>query len=243
MQWVRMRPRHSMRIDILTLFPEMFTGPLTESIVKRAVAGGRVEIVLHQLRDYAPDKHGTVDDSPYGGGVGMVLKVDVIDRAISAITVQTGLGKPFIVLLTPQGQPFRQATAHDLSKKESIIFICGHYEGFDERVRSLVDYELSIGDYVLTGGELAAMVVADAVIRLLPGALGKDESSQNESYEHGLLDYPQYTRPADYKEMAVPSVLLHGDHAMIRQWRHEMSKKRTAERRPDLLDEPQGAAC
>lgn len=221
-----------MRIDIITLFPDMFTGPLTESIVKRAVADHKLEIVLHNLRDYALDKHGTVDDSPYGGGAGMVLKVDVMDRAIQAVVADGP--KPHIVLMTPQGRVFKQAIARELAQHERLLLICGHYEGFDERIRSLVDEELSIGDYVLTGGELAAMVVTDAVVRLMPGVLGKDESSAEESHENDLLEYPHYTRPEEYRGQKVPTELLSGNHALIKSWRENQAKARTAERRPDL---------
>lgn len=224
-----------MRIDIITLFPDMFTGPLTESIIKRAITNGKVEIKLHQLRDYSTDKHGTVDDSPYGGGAGMVLKVDVVDRAIQAVVQQNHIIKPQIILVTPQGRLLKQEVARELSQKEWLVFICGHYEGFDERIRSLVDAEISIGDFVLTGGELAAMVIADAVIRLLPGALGKDESNQDESHENGLLEYPHYTRPEKYNGQRVPVELLSGNHALIAKWRAEQSVKRTQERRPDLM--------
>lgn len=227
-----------MRIDILTLFPEMFDGPLTESIIRRATASGRVIINRHQLRDSAVDKHGTVDDTPYGGGSGMVLKVDVIDRALESI-IETGkqsaTTRPTIILLTPQGEQLNQKIARSLAKTDWLILVCGHYEGVDERVRSLVDREISIGDYILTGGELPAMVVADAVIRLLPGVLGNEYSSHNESHESGLLEYPQYTRPDSYKEMVVPAILLSGDHAAIERWRHEQSVARTHQRRPDLI--------
>jgi tRNA (guanine37-N1)-methyltransferase len=223
-----------MRIDIITLFPDMFTGPLTESIIKRAVNDNKLEIVLHQLRDFATDKHGTVDDSPYGGGAGMVLKVDVIDRAIESI-VASG-PKPYIVLMTPQGRVLKQAIARELAQYERLLLICGHYEGFDERIRDLVDAEISIGDYVLTGGELAAMVITDAVARLIPGVLGKDESSAEESHENGLLEYPHYTRPEEFNGQKVPSELLSGNHALIKQWRENQAQSRTAQRRPDLRD-------
>lgn len=227
-----------MRIDIITLFPTMFTGPLTESIVKRAVEQGKVTINLHQLRDFATDRHGTVDDSPYGGGAGMVLRVDVIDRALQSVKEQ-GTGEPYILLMTPQGQVFRQSIARQLAQKDWLILICGHYEGFDERVRNLVDAEISIGDYVLTGGELPAMVITDAVVRLLGGVLGKEASHQNDSHEHGLLEHPHYTRPEEYKGMKVPAELLSGNHALIDKWRTEQSLQRTRERRPDLLDPSQ----
>lgn len=225
-----------MRVDIITLFPTMFNGPFTESIIKRAQTAGSVNLHLHQLRDSASDKHQTVDDSPYGGGAGMVLKVDVLDVAITN-TIETGrkaLGKeaqPHVILLTPQGKLFKQEIARALIQKSWLILICGHYEGFDERVRSLVDAEISIGDYVLTGGELPAMVITDAIVRLLPGALGKEASHQEESHENGLLEYPHYTRPDEYNGGKVPDILLSGDHARIAAWRKEESQKRTTKRR------------
>lgn len=229
-----------MRIDIITLFPDMFTGPLTESIIKRAQAAGSVSIHLHQLRNYALDKHGTVDDSPYGGGAGMVLKVDVIDAALQGITEQgkAELGAeitPHIILMSAQGRVFKQSIARELSAKPWLILLCGHYEGFDERVLSLVDDEISIGDYVLTGGELPAAVITDAVVRLLPGAIGKEASHLDESHEQGLLEYPHYTRPEEYKGMRVPEELLSGHHAKIADWRAKQARLRTQERRPDLL--------
>jgi tRNA (guanine37-N1)-methyltransferase len=226
-----------MRIDIITLFPEMFTGPFSESIIKRAQAAGQAEIHLHQLRDYAIDKHGTVDDTPYGGGAGMVLKVDVMDAALTAVKTDGPADvKPHILLMTPQGEPFKQQKARQLAEHEWLIILCGHYEGFDERIRVLVDQEVSIGDYVLTGGELAAMVITDAVIRLLPGVLGKQASHEDDSHENGLLEYPHYTRPDEYNGQGVPDVLKSGNHAVIEKWRREQSLERTKTRRPDLLD-------
>lgn len=226
-----------MRIDIITLFPEMFTGPLTESIIKRAVSAGAVDIQLHQLRDYATDKHATVDDSPYGGGAGMVLKADVMDRALQSVIEQRSVDlKPHILLMTPQGRLFKQSVARELSTKPWLIIVCGHYEGYDERIRSLVNEELSIGDYVLTGGELPAMVVTDAIVRLLPGAIGKEASHLDESHEQGLLEYPHYTRPEEYQGQRVPEELLSGNHALIAKWRAEQAYQRTRERRPDLID-------
>lgn len=222
------------RIDILTLFPDMFTGPFGESIIKRAVNNGSVSIHLHQLRDYATDKHKTVDDTPYGGGAGMVLRVDVIDHAINSIIKANNI-TPYKILLTPQGQVFNQATARQLSSQLSILLICGRYEGFDERVRGLVDAEISIGDYVLSGGELPAMVVVDAIVRLLPGAIGNDASHRDESHEKGLLEYPQYTRPEEHNGQAVPPVLLSGNHADINSWRAEQARVKTQSQRPDLI--------
>jgi len=220
-----------MKITILTLFPESFEGFLNSSIIGRARQSGTVEIETVNLRDFAADERGTVDDKPYGGGVGMVLRVDVIGRALDSLKITNST----TILLTPQGKVFHQALAQDLSQKEHLILICGRYEGFDERIRSLVDLELSIGDYVLTGGELAAATVTDTVIRLLPGVLGKDESSADESFSHGLLEYPHYTKPAEFEGMEVPKVLLSGNHAEIDKWRREQSRQKTLQRRPDLL--------
>lgn len=225
-----------MRIDIITLFPDMFTGPLSESILKRAIAAGKVEIHLHQLRDYATDKHGTVDDTPYGGGAGMVLKVDVMDAALSAVKAAGPADTtPYVIAMTAQGRVFKQSIARELVEKNWTIILCGHYEGFDERILSFVDNEISLGDFVLTGGELPAAVVTDAIVRLLPGVLGKEASHQDESHENGLLEYPHYTRPDEYKGMGVPEVLKSGNHAAIEKWRREQSIERTKQRRPDLL--------
>jgi len=227
-------------INILTLFPSMFQGPLSESIVKRAIDKKIVKINYFNLRDYATDKHKTVDDTPCGGGAGMVLKVDVVDRALKEII--KGKREDFhVVLMTPQGKTFNQKIAQELTQKKKMILICGHYEGFDERIREyLVDEEISLGDFVLTGGEIAAMAITDAVVRLLPGALGKDESSQEESFSFSngksqLLEYPIYTRPVEYKNWEVPNVLLSGDHKKINDWRLEQALIRTKNKRPDLL--------
>ena len=226
-----------MKIHILTLFPEMFQGPLSESIIKRAIEKGVVSIVYHNLRDFAEDKHLTVDDTPCGGGAGMVLKVDVMDRAIEAVT-EGHRDKYHKVLMTPQGLTFDQAKAHELSQVEDILLICGHYEGFDERIRDhLVDEEISMGDFVLSGGEIPAMAIVDSVVRLIPGALGHIESTHEESFnlkdENGdlLLEYPIYTRPIDYKGWTVPEELLSGNHAKIETWRLEQAKRKTKERR------------
>ncbi|MFC1627055.1 tRNA (guanosine(37)-N1)-methyltransferase TrmD [Patescibacteria group bacterium] len=221
-----------MKIDILTLFPKMFAGPFDESLLKKARDKGLIEINIHDLRDWTEDKHRTVDSKPFGGGAGMVMKVDVIDRALEKLREKDSK----VILMTPQGKVYKQELAGELAKEKHIILICGHYEGFDERIRKhLVDEELSIGDYVLTGGEIPAMVVVDSVVRLISGVVGKAESVENESFSEGLLEYPQYTRPADYKGMKVPEVLVSGDHAKIDQWRKEQSKKRTKAKRPDLL--------
>ncbi len=220
-----------MRIDVITLFPGMFTGPFAESIVARAIAAGIVDLRIHNLRDWARDRHRTVDDAPYGGGAGMVLKPEPLFAAIEALRGDDG----HVILLTPQGQVFRQSIAAELARYPHLVLVCGHYEGVDERVREhAVDRELSIGDYVLSGGELPAMVVIDAVVRLLPGALGSPESTLEESHASGLLEYPHYTRPVEFRGWRVPEVLLSGNHAAIAAWRREQALARTRERRPDL---------
>jgi len=225
-----------MRIDVLTLFPEMFSGPLQASILGRAIESGLVEVVLHNIRDYAEDKHHVVDDYPYGGGAGMLMKPEPLFAAVEAVAAldpQPGR----VVLLTPQGRLLTQQIGEELSQQERLILICGHYEGVDERVREhLVDDEISIGDYVLSGGELPAMVLIDVVARRLPGALGSEESLTEESHAQGLLEYPQYTRPAEFRGWKVPEVLLSGHHAQIAAWRRRESMLRTALRRPDLLE-------
>ena len=221
-----------MKIDVLTLFPAMFAGPLDESIVKRARQAGLLDLHIHNLRDYAHDRHKTVDDRPFGGGPGMLLKPEPIFEAVEALSHE----KTRVVLLSPAGRVFNQAIAGELALLDDLLLVSGHYEGFDERVREqLADDELSIGDFVLTNGALPAMVIIDAVTRLLPGALGDEESEHEESFSHGLLEYPQYTRPAEFRGMKVPEVLLSGHHAEIAKWRTEQSRRRTAERRPDLL--------
>jgi len=219
---------------VLTLFPAMFTGPLDESIIRRAREAGLLDLTIHQLRDYTHDRHKTVDDRPFGGGPGMLLKPEPIFEAVEAIARENTR----VILLSPAGRPFSQGIAGELSKLDDLLLVTGHYEGFDERIREqLADDELSIGDYVLTNGALPAMVVIDAVVRLLPGVLGDDESSKNESFspEGPGLEYPQYTRPADFRGMKVPEVLLSGNHAEIARWRAEQAAKRTRERRPDLM--------
>ncbi len=221
-----------MKIDVLTLFPAMFAGPLDESIIKRARAEKLLDLAIHNLRDYTHDRHRTVDDKPFGGGPGMLLKPEPIFEAVENLARENTR----VILLGPQGRTFDQNIARELTREEHLLFICGSYEGFDERVReALADDELSIGDYVLTNGALPAMVVIDAVTRLLPGVLGDDESSRDESFSRGLLEYPQYTRPAEFRDMKVPEVLLSGNHAEIAKWRSEQAKTRTKERRPDLL--------
>jgi tRNA (guanine37-N1)-methyltransferase len=224
-----------MRIDVLTLFPGMFAGPLDESIVGRARTQGLLELRIVNLRDYTHDRHKTVDDKPFGGGPGMLLKPEPIFEAVESLKRE----KTKVVLLAPAGRPFTQAIAREFAASEDLLLICGSYEGFDERVRlKLADDELSIGDYVLTNGALPAMVVIDAVTRLLPGVLGDDESSHDESFSHGFLEYPHYTRPADFRGMKVPEVLLSGNHAEIAKWRREQARMRTLDRRPDLINEP-----
>ena len=226
-----------MRIDILTLFPNMFTGPFDESIIKRAIDNNIVSIVIHNLRDWGLGKHKVVDDYPFGGGAGMVMKTEPIFEAVEAIKAQDSDSSAPVILLTPQGRVFNQKIATELAKFERLILICGHYEGIDERVREhLATDEISIGDYVLTGGELAAMVIVDAVVRQLPGVLGSEESAAEDSHTTGLLEYPQYTRPQVYRGWEVPQVLLSGNHAQIAKWRREQSILRTFIRRPDLFD-------
>ncbi len=226
----------ALRLDILTLFPEMFDGFLSASIVGRAIRRGLVEVVRTNIRDFALDSYGSVDDAPFGGGVGMVLMCQPIFDAVEAVRTQDPRSGP-VVLLTPQGRPLDQALARELAGRERLILVAGHYEGFDERIRQgLADMEVSLGDFVLSGGEVAAMAVVDAVTRLQAGALGKDESAHEESFSEGLLEYPQYTRPREYRGMAVPEVLLNGDHAKIAAWRHEQACLRTMQRRADLWD-------
>ena len=219
-----------MRIDILTLFPEMFDGFLNTSIIKRARDNGNVDIRVHNFRDYSLDKHNRVDDYPYGGGAGMVLMCEPIFRAIEDIKTDDSL----VIMMSPSGKVFKQEVAVDLSKKKHLILLCGHYEGFDERIRTIVDMELSIGDYVLTGGEVPAMAITDAITRLIPGVITK-ESLDSESFNDGLLDYPNYTKPALFRGMKVPEVLLSGHHKNIEKYRQEERVKRTEEIRSDLV--------
>jgi tRNA (guanine37-N1)-methyltransferase len=223
-----------MKIDILTLFPSMFDGPFSESIIKRAVGKGLLEICLHNIRDYAVDKHKTTDDYPYGGGAGMVMKVEPLAACIEAAKPAGRNAK--VILTTPRGRPFNQHTARELSEEATLIIVCGRYEGVDERIKELfVDCEISIGDYVLTGGELAAMVIVDAVTRLIPGVLGSEDSAIVDSFSDGLLEYPQYTRPPEFSGFSVPPVLMSGNHGEITRWRRRQSLKKTFEMRPDLL--------
>ena len=224
-----------MKIDILSIFPEMFDGFLETSIIKRARDNGYVDIKVHNFRDYSLDKHGRVDDYPYGGGAGMVLMCEPIFRCIDDIKTDDS----FIIMMSPSGKTFKQEMAVDLSKKKHLIILCGHYEGFDERVKSIVNMELSIGDYVLTGGEVPAMVVSDAITRLIPGVIS-EESLESESFNDGLLDYPNYTRPEEFRGMRVPEVLLSGHHKNIQKYRDEERIKRTREVRNDLSGDKNG---
>jgi tRNA (guanine37-N1)-methyltransferase len=221
-----------MKIDVLTLFPAMFAGPLDESIIMRARKKGLLDLQIHDLRNWTHDRHRTVDDKPFGGGPGMLMKPEPLFEAVESLQRE----KTKVILLSPSGRKFSQEIARELSAEKDFLLVCGSYEGFDERVReNLADDELSIGDYVLTNGALPAMVVIDAVARLLPGVLGDDESSHDESFSAGLLEYPQYTRPAEFRGMKVPEVLLSGNHAEIEKWRREQAKLRTEKQRPDLL--------
>ncbi len=223
-----------MRIDILSLFPQMFEGPFGSGIIQRAISKGLIEIGIHNIRDWAHDKHRTVDDYPYGGGAGMILKPEPVFEAVEQIRGEAELP---IILLSPQGRLFSQAIARELAGYDWIMLICGHYEGVDERIRQhLATDEISIGDYVLSGGEIAAMVIVDAVARLIPGVLGSQDSIAEDSHTDGLLEYPHYTRPAVYRGWAVPEVLLSGNHARIAAWRREQAIRRTFKRRPELID-------
>ena len=220
-----------MRIDILTIFPGMFQGFLEESIISRAIKSGKVEVNIINFRDYTDDPHNKVDDTPYGGGAGMVLMPQPIFDCIDDIKTKDSK----VILLTPDGVTYKQNMAYDLAKEKHLIFICGHYEGFDERIRSICDMEISIGDYVLTGGELPSMIIADSIIRLIDGVI-KEDSHINDSFHDNLLDYPTYTKPRVYRGMEVPDVLLSGDHKKIEEYRKEESIKKTEKRRPDLLE-------
>ncbi len=227
-----------MIFDVLTLFPGMFDSPLKESILGRAIAQQLLQVRTHNLRDWAEGKHLTTDDAPYGGGDGMVMKPEPIARAVAELKERTPAAK--VLLMTPQGVPFRQQHARELATEAGLIFLCGRYEGFDERVRqTLVDAEFSIGDFVLTGGELPALVMIDAISRHLPGVLGSSDSAEIDSFSDGLLEYPQYTRPAVFNGMAVPEVLLSGDHGKVADWRREQQLLRTLQRRPELLESSQ----
>lgn len=224
-----------MNIHVLSLFPEMFSGVFGASILKKAQEKEAVKLSVTDFRQFSNNKHAQVDDYPYGGGAGMVLKPEPLFNAVEALVADGK--KPRIILMCPQGERYTQAKAEELAQEENLVFVCGHYEGYDERIREfLVTDELSIGDFVLTGGELAAMTIIDSVVRLLPGVLGNDDSPVLDSFSTGLLEHPHYTRPADFRGMKVPDVLLSGNHAKIEQWRMEESLKRTYERRPDLFE-------
>ncbi|MGE5629729.1 MAG: tRNA (guanosine(37)-N1)-methyltransferase TrmD [Caulobacteraceae bacterium] len=226
-----------MRIDILTLFPEMFEAVLNESIIGRAVQKGLIELRFHNIRDFSEDKHRKVDDYPYGGGLGMVMQCQPIFSAVDFVKSELGF-KPRTILMSPQGKRFNQDKARELSNYSNLLILCGHYEGIDERVTdALVDEEISVGDFVLTGGEIAAMAVVDAACRLIPGVLKEDASYVIESFSDGLLEYPQYTRPPEFMGMKVPEVLLSGHHENIEKWRRQQALKRTLEKRPELLGE------
>ncbi|GJQ21319.1 MAG: tRNA (guanine-N(1)-)-methyltransferase [Bacteroidia bacterium] len=224
-----------MRIDIVSAVPELLKSPLQESIVRRAQEKGLAEIHVHNLRDYAHDKHKTIDDTPYGGGSGMILKPEPIFECVEALKAQRMYDE--VVFMSPEGERLDQKLANELSLKQNLVILCGHYKGVDERVReAIVTREISIGDYVLTGGELAAAVLVDAVVRLIPGVLNASESALSDSFQDGLLGYPEYTRPAEFRGMKVPDELLSGDHERIGQWREEQRLRRTKERRTDLLE-------
>ncbi|MDN5345423.1 MAG: tRNA (guanine37-N1)-methyltransferase [Clostridia bacterium] len=225
-----------MRVDVLTIFPEMFSGFLATSIIKRAREQGQLAVNLVDIRNYARNKHRNVDDYPFGGGPGMVMMAEPLFLAVEDLLAGRGRERPPIILMSPQGAVFKQALAEELAEQEHLILICGHYEGIDERVRqALVTREISIGDYVLTGGELPAMVIIDAVTRLLPGVLGDPAGAREDSFAMGLLEYPQYTRPRSFRGLEVPEVLLTGNHEQIRRWRRRQALERTWRRRPDLL--------
>ncbi len=225
----------AVRIDVLTIFPEMFEGPMSASMMGLAREKGALDLHVHDLRDWTTDNHRTTDDSPYGGGPGMVMKPEPIFAAVRAIAAMAP-ERPHVIFLAPVGRPFSQRIAEQSVAQERILLVCGRYEGFDERVMTLADDVLSIGDYVLTGGELPAMVYMDAVVRLLPGVLGHENSTTDESFTAGLLEYPQYTRPPEFQGMAVPDVLLSGNHALIAGWRRTQAVMRTARWRPDLIE-------
>lgn len=225
-----------MKIDILTLFPRMFEGPLGESIIGKAVERNLLELNVSNFRDHSDNKHQSVDDYPYGGGAGMLLKVQPIFDNLKRIQEKAPETKKRIILLDPAGKPFNQRMAEEFSQEEHLVFICGHYEGYDERIRSLVTDEVSLGDYVLTGGELGAMVMIDATVRLLPEVLGNQTSAETDSHSTGLLEQPQYTRPAIFNDMAVPEVLTNGNHKLIAEWQLKESIRRTYLRRPDMLE-------
>jgi tRNA (guanine37-N1)-methyltransferase len=222
-----------MQFHVLTIFPEMFPSPLSASLLKKAQDRGIVSCMVYDLRDYTTDKHRSVDDSPYGGGQGMVMKPEPVVAALESVC--QSVTNPWRILLSPKGMPLTQAKVVGLAQRESLVLVCGRYEGIDERISPFIDEELSIGDYIVSGGEIAALVVIDAVARLIPGVVGRQESVEEESFSHGLLEYPHYTRPEEFRGMRVPKVLLSGNHAKIVCWRRQQSLLRTREQRPDLL--------
>lgn len=225
-----------MKIDILTLFPEMFESPFGHSIIKRAIEDGQVEIDTLNFRDYGLGKHKVVDDMPYGGGAGMLLKPEPVFEAMKTIEERSPATKKRVILMDPAGKKYDQQMAEEFSKEEHLVFICGHYEGYDERIRTLVTDEVSVGDYVLTGGEIAAMAIVDSTVRLIPGVVGNEDSIIEDSHSTGLLEHPHYTRPAVYQDMEVPEVLMNGNHGLIEDWRQKESLRRTYLRRPDLIE-------
>ena len=233
-----MSENHLMLIDVLTIFPAVFSGPLDESLIKKAKEKGLLNVRIHNIRDFALDKHQTTDDVPFGGGGGMVMKLEPLCRAMESVLNHDEEGwSAGVVLTTPQGERFSQSKAKELSLKDQLVVICGHYKGIDERMKMLYPLEeISVGDYVLTGGEVPAMLIIDAVARLIPGVLGDFESAQTDSFFEGILGPPEYTRPAEYKGLKVPEVLLSGDHEKVKRWRRREALKRTLQRRPDLLD-------
>ncbi|MCZ2492659.1 tRNA (guanosine(37)-N1)-methyltransferase TrmD [Dellaglioa carnosa] len=227
-----------MKIDVLSLFPEMFDGPMKQSIVGKAIDNNVLDLKLTNFRDFTTDKQNHVDDYPYGGGAGMLLQAQPVFDALEAVQKESNT-KGKVILLDPAGRKFDQKVAEEFANEEHLTFICGHYEGYDERIRELVTDEVSLGDYILTGGELGAMVMIDATVRLLPEVLGNKESAPGDSFSNGLLEYPQYTRPANFRGMKVPDVLTNGNHKLIDEWRQKESLRRTLERRPDLLEDIQ----
>lgn len=225
------------RFDVLTLHPDQVRGPLTTSVLGRAADAGHIEVGIHDIRDHGRGRHRSVDDTPYGGGAGMVMRIDVVAEALEAVVADAPAGHRARVLhMTPAGAPFTQATAQRLAEEEHLVLLCGHYEGIDARIAHLVDEEISLGDFVLTGGEIAACAVVDAVARLLPGVLGNAASAADESFSHGLLEYPQYTRPRTWQDHEVPEILLSGHHARIEAWRRDQAVAITRARRPDLWE-------
>lgn len=224
-----------MKIDVLTLFPEMIEAPMNQSIMKRAQENNIIDVNVIDFRNYGQGKHKLVDDTPYGGGAGMLLKPEPLFEAMDALKAESNT-EPRVILMDPAGKPFDQKMAEEFAEEEHLVFICGHYEGYDERIRTLVTDEVSLGDYVLTGGELASLVMMDATVRLLPDVLGNNQSALEDSHSSGLLEHPHYTRPVEYRGMVVPEVLRNGNHKLIDEWRRHESLKRTAERRPDMLE-------